>query len=531
MSTQAVTDGMGKIYINGERLSLGVTAFCMVVSFGLAMSYDAWLPAFLVGLPTVGVAAAATYLLPGERITRLIFGAVFMVFSALMIHQARGDIEWHFGIFALLAILIVFRDWAVIVTAAGVIAVHHLLFNYLQAGGLGVWIFDDRTGFDLVILHAVFVVFESAVLVMVALNSHKEALEAVETREFGQYLTLRDGVINLDIDTSSVDSEFGRQFAQYVRALQDTVADLEQRATAINSACKEISSGNLDLSERTEQQAASLEQTSAAMAEMQATSERNADNARSAHQLVEDARQHAQQGGDVVQSAVGAMEEITDASRRIGNITNVIDEIAFQTNLLALNAAVEAARAGEQGRGFAVVASEVRNLAARSAEAAREIKDLIEDSVAKVETGAGLVNQSGATLQQIVKDVQHVSQMMSEISNASAEQTQGIQEVTQAATAMDTMTQQNAALVEQVAAAARELEGQASGLAQMMSLFQLPERSGRAPAAQPSASRSAAAPLPSPARTPSKSTPPRQSTALPSAKASKPAADDVWESF
>lgn len=530
MSSDVVRQGMHEIYVAGDKLCLGVSAVGMLVALGLAAYYDAWMAALLVGLPTLGISAAATFMLPGERITRLIYGAVFMVWSALLIHEARGDIEWHFSIFALLAILVVFHDWAVIITAAGVIAVHHLLFNYLQAGGIGVWIFDDRTGLDLVILHAAFVVFESAVLVLVALRSHAEAVEGVETRAFGQYLTMTNGVINLDIDTRGADSEFGKQFAEYVAALQGTVADLEQRALAINAACSEISSGNLDLSERTEQQAASLEQTSAAMAEMQATSERNADNARSAHRLVEDAKHHAQKGGEVVGSAVGAMSEITDSSRKIGNITNVIDEIAFQTNLLALNAAVEAARAGEQGRGFAVVAAEVRNLAARSAEAAREIKDLIEDSVSKVESGASLVNQSGEMLKQIVADVQHVSTMMSEIAHASAEQTQGIQEVTQAATNMDTMTQQNAALVEEVAAAAKQLEGQADGLARMMELFSLPEDIKRRVASGVEEYEAHIKHISAPPRPQAKAAPAPKPKSLPKAAPSTDS-DDVWESF
>lgn len=531
MSTDVIKQGMHELYVAGDKLCLGVVGFCFAVSLGLAMAYEAWLSALLVGLPTLGLCAAAAFMLPGEKVTRLIYGAAFMVMAGLTIHQARGDIEWHFGIFTLLAILIVYRDWMVILTAATVIAVHHLLFNYLQAADVGVFIFDSGSGFGLVVLHAAFVVFESIVLVLVALSSHKEAVEAVETNQFGTYLTLNEGVINLDIDTSGATSDFGKRFAQYVSALQGTVSDLDQRADAINSACAEIAAGNQDLSDRTEQQAASLEQTSAAMAQMMATAERNADNARSAHQLVEDAKNHAQKGGEVVGSAVSAMSEITDSSRKIGNITNVIDEIAFQTNLLALNAAVEAARAGEQGRGFAVVAAEVRNLAARSAEAAREIKDLIEDSVGKVEAGAGLVNESGETLQQIVSDVQHVSQMMSEISHASAEQTQGIQEVTQAATSMDQMTQQNAALVEEVTAAARQLEIQAEGMATNMRLFSLPENLRQEMTASGTGAAAPRREIPAPAPATADPTPQPAPRSLPKAAPTVAAGDDVWENF
>jgi len=259
-----------------------------------------------------------------------------------------------------------------------------------------------------------------------------------------------------------------------LQSLQQVVNELDQRADSINHASREIAAGNLDLSERTEQQASSLEETSASMMEMMEAARQNADSAREANRLVDESREKAERGGQVVHDAVAAMSEITRSSVQIGKITSVIDEIAFQTNLLALNAAVEAARAGEQGRGFAVVAAEVRNLAARSAEAAKEIKGLIEDSVTKVKTGAELVNRSGSTLEEIETAVKHVSELISEIARSSVEQNEGFQMASRSMQSMDDMTQKNAALVEQVAAAAKELEGQASALSAMMERFQLP---------------------------------------------------------
>jgi len=231
----------------------------------------------------------------------------------------------------------------------------------------------------------------------------------------------------------------------------------------------------LDLSKRTEEQAASLEETASSMEQMTATVRNNADNAAQANQLAAAAREQAERGGRVVGSAVAAMSEINAASKKIADIIGVIDEIAFQTNLLALNAAVEAARAGEQGRGFAVVAAEVRNLASRSAGAAKEIKALIQDSVGKVNEGTRLVDESGKVLGEIVTRVKKVTDVMAEIANSSREQASGIEQVNQAVTLMDTMTQQNAALVEEDTAAAQALSAQAAGLTKLIAHYRRSE--------------------------------------------------------
>ena len=249
----------------------------------------------------------------------------------------------------------------------------------------------------------------------------------------------------------------------------------------MGSAAGQLSQGNDDLSQRTQEQAAALEQTAASMEEMTATVKQNADNARSANQLANGARAQADRGGTVVSEAVQAMQEINESSRKIADIISVIDEIAFQTNLLALNAAVEAARAGEQGRGFAVVATEVRTLAQRSASAAKEIKELIGDSVEKVRTGSELVDSSGKVLAEIVDSVKKVSDIVAEISAASEEQSTGIDQVNNAVTQMDETTQQNAALVEEAAAASKAMQQQAQQLIAQISFFSSSSSSGVAP--------------------------------------------------
>ena len=253
--------------------------------------------------------------------------------------------------------------------------------------------------------------------------------------------------------------------------LRGIVTELREAMNEMRTAADEISAGNTNLSGRTEQQAASLEKTASSMEELTSTVRNNADNAQQANQLASNARNKAEQGGAVVNQAVQAMDAINGASHKIAEIIGVIDEIAFQTNLLALNASVEAARAGEQGRGFAVVATEVRNLAGRSATAAREIKALIKDSGAKVQLGADLVSQSGITLEEIVVAVKKVGGIIAEIAAASAEQSAGIDQVNLAVTSMDEMTQQNAALAEQTSAASSSMSDKAQELSELIARF------------------------------------------------------------
>ncbi len=271
-------------------------------------------------------------------------------------------------------------------------------------------------------------------------------------------------------------NEIGQLFAALKRmqeSLTRTVSSVRRGVDEINVGSHEIAAGNTDLSSRTEQQAASLEETAASMEELASTVKQNADNARQANQLAASASDVAERGGSAVSEVVSTMQEISASSRKISEIVSVIDGIAFQTNILALNAAVEAARAGEQGKGFAVVAGEVRSLAQRSAQAAKEIKGLIEDSVTKVGAGSQQVERAGATMQEIVASVKRVTDIMGEISAASEEQSSGIDQVNRAVSQMDEVTQQNAALVEQAAAAAGSLQEQAQRLSEAVAVFKI----------------------------------------------------------
>ncbi|MEQ6341966.1 MAG: methyl-accepting chemotaxis protein [Gammaproteobacteria bacterium] len=287
--------------------------------------------------------------------------------------------------------------------------------------------------------------------------------------------------------TQKMEGDFKGEFAELSDSINTSidnlfkmVGDIREATVNISSAATEIAQGNTDLSQRTEEQASSLEETASSMEELTSTVKQNADNARQANQLASNAREQAEKGGEVVGSAISAMGAINSSSKKISDIIGVIDEIAFQTNLLALNAAVEAARAGEQGRGFAVVAAEVRNLAQRSATAAKEIKSLIKDSVEKVDEGTRLVDASGKTLSEIVGSVKKVSDIIAEIAAASQEQSAGIDQVNKAVMQMDEVTQQNAALVEEAAAASEAMDEQAKGLGQLMEFFKISEE-GREP--------------------------------------------------
>jgi methyl-accepting chemotaxis protein len=337
--------------------------------------------------------------------------------------------------------------------------------------------------------------------------------------------------------TDKITNEYSGLFGQLkddsnatTENLKEIIGQVKEATDTINTASKEIAAGNIDLSQRTEEQASSLEETAASMEELTSTVKQNAENAKQANQLAKGASEVAIKGGNVVGQVVGTMSSINESSRKIVDIISVIDGIAFQTNILALNAAVEAARAGEQGRGFAVVAAEVRNLAQRSAAAAKEIKTLIGDSVEKVEGGTKLVDEAGKTMEEIVNAVKRVTDIMSEISAASNEQSTGIEQVNQAITQMDEVTQQNAALVEEAAAAAKSLEEQAQNLAEAVSIFKLDGSGGgqqqtRRIAAPQAASRQD--------EKPAAAAPARKQAAKPKALPAKSAKGDdgEWEEF
>ncbi|HDR2686054.1 TPA: methyl-accepting chemotaxis protein [Enterobacter ludwigii] len=323
----------------------------------------------------------------------------------------------------------------------------------------------------------------------------KQALISPLTRLIDniRHIARGDLVKRIEVQGANEMGELADSLRHMQGELVRTVGDVRNGANAIYSGASEIAMGNNDLSSRTEQQAASLEETAASMEQLTATVKQNAENARQASNLALSASETAQKGGKVVDNVVQTMRDIAGSSQKIADIISVIDGIAFQTNILALNAAVEAARAGEQGRGFAVVAGEVRNLAQRSAQAAREIKSLIEDSVGRVEVGSTLVESAGETMGEIVNAVTRVTDIMGEIASASDEQSRGIDQVGLAVAEMDRVTQQNASLVEESAAAAAALEEQASRLTQAVAVFRIQQEQMKA--REQASAKTAAAPM------------------------------------
>ena len=347
--------------------------------------------------------------------------------------------------------------------------------------------------------------------------------------------SIANGDLSIAINTSSTDKDsLLVEMKEMRNSLVSIVGQVRTGTETIGTASREIAAGNIDLSSRTEMQASSLEKTASAMEELTSTVKQNADNARQANQLAANASDVARKGGEVVSQVVDTMSSINESANKIVDIIGVIDGIAFQTNILALNAAVEAARAGEQGRGFAVVASEVRNLAQRSAGAAKEIKMLIDDSVEKVGAGTKLVGQAGVTMDEVVASVRRVTDIMSEIANASQEQSAGIEQVNHSIIEMDSMTQQNAALVEEAAAAAQSLQDQAAELSRVVSIFKLVEGEERvtAPVYQPAAVKAVVKPIT--ARAPVKklaAAPAAAAKPKKVASAASAAGSDEWEEF
>ncbi len=457
--------------VTADRLILGALVASGMIALAVGLQFEQTGTAVLVGGLLLALGAGAGLLAPGSMLSRLLLSLCLMGMTALHIQLGRGTLEFHFGVFVTLGVLLVYQDWRPIVAAAGLIAVHHVLFDRLQAAGAGVYCLATPD-FTRVVAHAGYVVVQTGFEIHVAVLMHRHANAGHEVAAILGHMG-RGESLALDVDQLQARTPLGQALHQAVLRLNAAMVSVNRSAGSIALASGEIASGSVDLSQRTEQAASSLQQTASAMVQLTATVRQSADAADTANQLAQSAVRAVQRGGAVVQQVVANMADISSSSQRIGDIIGTIDGIAFQTNILALNAAVEAARAGEQGRGFAVVAGEVRSLAQRSAAAAREIKALIGASVDKVESGSALVQQAGGMMDDIVVGIRRVSEVIGEISAATHEQRGGIGQVNQSVCQLDGMTQQNAALVEQSAAAADSLKDQAAQLARVIGAFRL----------------------------------------------------------
>jgi methyl-accepting chemotaxis protein len=471
--THQTTPSSLSIAATADTLMLAALAASAVVAVAIGASYDQLLTAVVAGAALLALGAGAVMTARGSLASRILLACCLMGMTALHIQLGRGTLEFHFGVFATLAILLVYRDWRPVVAAAGLIAVHHVVFDRLQAGGAGVYCLT-QPDFMKVMLHAGYVVVQTGFEVYMAVLMRQAAHSGEEMGRLVDHLNAGD-TLALDVNRVPVSTPLALTLQRSLGRLNAAMLSVARSTGNIQIASGEIASGSTDLSQRTEQTASSLQQTAGAMEQLTGNVRQSAESASTANQLASSAVNAARRGGDVVKQVVANMDEISTSSKRIADIIGTIDGIAFQTNILALNAAVEAARAGEQGRGFAVVAGEVRSLAQRSAAAAREIKTLISASVERVESGSRLVQDAGSTMAEIVSGIQRVSDIIGEISAAAAEQSNGIGSVNRAVTQLDGMTQQNAALVEESTAAAESLRDQASQLAVVIQAFRLSE--------------------------------------------------------
>ena len=453
----------------GDRVLAVAMAIAAVAALALGASREQFGLSFGLTAGLLGLAGAARVVAASKSL-RYVYTFVLVSLVALHIQLAGGQIEYHFGVFVVMAFLLVYLDWTVIVFGALLFAVHHVAFDRLQAAGLSLFC-TTEADFGRVVLHAVYVVIQAGIEVVLAVNMRSSALEGEELTALVDRVE-QGGKIRLDLGAVTASTDGGRALLAMLARMEAAVSAVRGGASGVEVASTEIADGNHDLSQRTEQTAANLQRTHSNMVTLTGTVQQAAANAREANQLALSASAVAVQGGEVVSQVVHTMTGINESSRKIGDIIGVIDGIAFQTNILALNAAVEAARAGEQGRGFAVVASEVRSLAQRSAAAAKEIKTLIGTSVERVEQGTSLVARAGSTMTELVGSIRRVTDIMGEISAASDQQAAGVAEVGEAVHEMDQATQQNAALVEEVAAAAASLRQQAQELVQTMVVFQ-----------------------------------------------------------
>ncbi|MEO3992279.1 methyl-accepting chemotaxis protein [Pseudocitrobacter cyperus] len=456
---------------DGQMLALVWLLWGISLVLGWA-SGNALLPLFFA-TPLAILATLITFFFRGRLISRLTFAFILMAFSALLIQLGEGETEYHFSVFVLLSALLAWRDWRPLVMGAAVIAVHHLVFNYLQENNLYHIVIFTHTGLHMVVMHGLFVVAQTLFLVVLAVRMAQDAVSASEVAKLAAVINREPGSLTLARETKVSHSPFARTFSRTLGAMRATLEQVSYSVGQLLEASQAILQRNTALSERTDSQANSLAVAASAMEQLASAAALTSEKASEARERVLQACDVAQQGGDSIRAATASMMRIRDESRQIDCILELIDSIAFQTNILSLNASVEAARAGEHGRGFAVVAAEVRSLALRCEEAAKDIRQLIAASVKSTHQGAEQVEQAGDTMQAIITHIDGLQDVLELLSSMSEQQRASVIQMKGSIASIDASVQENIQHVAQTIQVAQQQQRYTGELKTAISVFRL----------------------------------------------------------
>lgn len=464
------------IYTRANRLMMLLLGVLFVATLGMAAIHGLWWPAVMLGLPVTLLPMLLIQLSPTALITRLSVACAFMAHAGLQIHLLLGMIEGHFVIFVLLSVLLAYRDWRVLACGAVVIAIHHLLFCYLQHRGWGIYVMPEShmTAYlPMVLIHAAYVVVQALVLGFLARQMERDAISAEELGRLSSQLGRREGTFDLRFDDAEMRSPLGEHFKRTMLAVRVTLGRVRTAIAEVGDVSRIISRGNDELAERSRRQETALTRTQHKLETLNQSVHDNSDHAQRASSLADETGSIAEKGQRLVEALTLAMGGVRESAQQISDITDLIDSIAFQTNILALNASVEAARAGESGRGFAVVAGEVQALANRSANASRDIRALLDNARQQALGGTEKADAVARTMTDILTGTRDVARLITEISQASRHQSNDLAEVNTDLRGIGQDTQDNGVLVSDVAKAAERLRQQSSALIDAVASFDL----------------------------------------------------------